>query len=211
MEELKVDIIEKLLQLEPSEKILANAFGNLRVKEKDKKSRWILIAICIVLGGIMGMHTGTVSIFRESVDSISNVLLALFGAIFTGYALLQAFMNKQLLLQLLTDIKVDENTGEKSRLQDINETFVYLMLLYVVAIIASLVVKICLLCIPDDFLFFHNLIMNNVIAGSIIAIYFIFVGIILWRTISFVSSIFYLFNVYAVTQLLELLDDETDK
>lgn len=210
MKGFNVNVIEKLLQLEPSEKLVFKALKGLKAKKKDRKVRWVLIVICMILGSGMGLHCDTVYIFKESVDSILNVLLALFGTIFTGYALFQAFMNKQLLLQLLTDTEIGKNKEEKSRLQDINETFVYLMLLYVIAIIMSLVVKICLFCISNDFLLFSGLIMNNLVAGIAITIYFIFVGIILWRTISFVSSIFYLFNAYAVAQLLEILDDGSE-
>ncbi|MCI9535526.1 MAG: hypothetical protein HFG53_12120 [Lachnospiraceae bacterium] len=207
MRDFNNNAIEKLLQLEPSEKLLFKAFKGLKVKKKDRKSRRILIMVCIVLGAIVGMHQDTVSIFKESVDSILNILLGFFGIIFTGYALFQAFMNRELLFQLMTDIAKGENGEEKTRLQDINENFVYLMLLYVVAIIISLITKIGLFCISYDFLLFSTLIVNNIIAEIMITGYFIFMGIILWRTISFVSSIFYLFNVYAVAQLLEELDD----
>lgn len=156
---------------------------------------------------IVGIHKETVTIFRESIDAILNVSLALFGVIFTGYSLLQAFMNKQMLLQLLKDTKVCDG-GEKSRLQDINENFVYLMLLYVIAIIVTLIMKIVMFCLPDSFTLFLNMIVNNVIAVSLIAVYFIFIGIILWRTVSFVSTIFQLFNIYAVTRVLEMIDEE---
>lgn len=210
MKDFNVNVIEKMLQLEPSEKLVTEAFKSLKVKKKDRKSRWILIAICIVLGSIIGIHSSTVPIFRECVDSILNVLLALFGIIFTGYALFQAFMNKKLLFQLLKDVKTEKNEEEKTRLQDINETFVYLMLLYIIDVIISLIIKIFLFCLSDDFLLFSSLIMNDIIAGIIIIGYFIFAGILLWRTVSFISSIFYLFNVYAVAQLLEVLDDELE-
>ena len=207
MDNLNLDNIEQLLQSEPSEKLLFKAIRALKVEKKNRKSRWILVVICCILGSIVGIHKETVTIFRESIDAILNVSLALFGVIFTGYSLLQAFMNKQMLLQLLKDTKVCDG-GEKSRLQDINENFVYLMLLYVIAIIVTLIIKIVMFCFPDSFTLFLNMIVNNVIAVSLIAVYFIFIGIILWRTVSFVSTIFQLFNIYAVTRVLEMIDEE---
>ena len=117
-------------------------------------------------------------------------------------------MNKKMLLQLLEDTKVDENGEEKSRLQDINENFVYLMLLQVVGIMTALIIKIVLLCVADNFTLFMSIIINNIIAMGLISAYFIFIGIILWRTVSFVSSIFQLFNIYAVTRVLEMIDEE---
>lgn len=204
---LNIDNIEQLLKSEPSEQLLLKAIKGLRVEKKYKKSRWILIIVCCVLGSIVGIHTDTVIVFRQVIDDALNVMLALLGVIFTGYALLQAFMNKHMLLQLLKDVKTYEG-GEKSRLQDINEHFVYLMLLYITAITFTLIIKVIMFCIPDNFLLFSNLIVNNISAIALIVIYFVFIGIILWRTFSFISTIFQLFNIYAVTRLLEMLDEE---
>lgn len=207
MNNLNIDNIEQLLKSEPSEQLLLKAIKGLRVEKKYKKSRWILIIVCCVLGSIVGIHTDTVIVFRQVIDDALNVMLALLGVIFTGYALLQAFMNKHMLLQLLKDVKTYEG-GEKSRLQDINEHFVYLMLLYITAITFTLIIKVIMFCIPDNFLLFSNLIVNNISAIALIVIYFVFIGIILWRTFGFISTIFQLFNIYAVTRLLEMLDEE---
>lgn len=208
MEEFNADVIEKMLQPEPSEKLLIKTLKAFKAKKKDRRSRMVLIIVCIILGIVIGMHSDTVSILKECIDSILNVLLSFFGIIFTGYALFQAFINKKLLCQLLKDVKTEENEEEKTRLQDINENFVYLMLSFIIVVIISLVIKMCLFCVPDNFLIFSNLIMNNIVSGIAIAFYFIPAGILLWRTVSFVSSIFHLFNMYAVAQLLEILDDE---
>ena len=96
MEEIKIDNIEKMLQSEPSEKLLIAAIKSLKVEKKDKKSRLILLLICFLISIIIGINDETVLIFRESVDSVLAVLLALFGIVFTGYSLLQAFMNKRI-------------------------------------------------------------------------------------------------------------------
>lgn len=210
MEEIKIDNIEKMLQSEPSEKLLIAAIKSLKVEKKDKKSRLILLLICFLISIIIGINDETVLIFRESVDSVLAVLLALFGIVFTGYSLLQAFMNKRMLLQLLKDTKVYGDGQEKTRLQDINENFVYLMLQQIIAILISLAIKIVLLCIADDFGLFTLIMINNAIAIVLITVYCSLVGIILWRTVSFVSSIFHLFNIYAVTRVLEILDGEDE-
>ncbi len=208
MENIKIENIEKLLQSKSSEKLLIKSLKGLRVDKKDRKSRVILIVICIMIAVLIGFCNDTVIILQDSIDVILNVLLALGGMIFTGYALLQAFMNKQLLLHLLSDTKKEKNGEEKSRLQDVNENFVYLMLLYVVIIIESLILKIILLCIPSEFLLYENIVISNIIASILMFFYFLPISIILLRTISFVSSIFNLFNAYAVAQIIEILDED---
>ncbi len=208
MENIKIENIEKLLQSKSSEKLLIKSLKGLRVDKKDRKSRVILIVICIMIAVLIGFCNDTVIILQDSIDVILNVLLALGGMIFTGYALLQAFMNKQLLLHLLSDTKKEKNGEEKSRLQDVNENFVYLMLLYVVIIIESLILKIILLCIPSEFLLYENIVISNIIASILMFFYFLPISLILLRTISFVSSIFNLFNAYAVAQIIEILDED---
>lgn len=208
MENIKIENIDKLLQSKSSEKLLIKALKGLKVDKKDRKSRVALIVICIMIAALIGFCNDTVIILQNGIDVILNVLLALGGMIFTGYALLQAFMNKQLLLHLLSDTKKEKDGEEKSRLQDVNENFVYLMLLYVVIIIESLVLKIILLCIPNEFLLCENIVISNSVASILMFFYFLPISIILLRTISFVSSIFNLFNAYAVAQIIEILDED---
>jgi len=158
---------------------------------------------------MIGTHANTVSIFQEAIDAILNVSLAIFGIIFTGYALLQAFMNKQLLIQLISNTKKG-GAEEKSSLQDINENFAYLMILYTLAVVITLILKIVMLCVPNELAILEDLYINNAIASFAIILYFEFIGIILWRTIGFISTIYQLFNAYAVTQIIEILDEEPD-
>lgn len=209
MSQIKIDNIEKLLRSEPSEKLLIKAIKGLKSNKKNWKSRTILTVICIILGIMIGTHANTVSIFQEAIDAILNVSLAIFGIIFTGYALLQAFMNKQLLIQLISNTKKG-GAEEKSSLQDINENFAYLMILYTLAVVITLILKIVMLCVPNELAILEDLYINNAIASFAIILYFEFIGIILWRTIGFISTIYQLFNAYAVTQIIEILDEEPD-
>lgn len=208
MDNLNIDSIEKLLRSEPSERLLLKAVKDLKAKKKDRKSRLILLLICVILGFTVGWCNNTVSVMRDSVDTILGVLLSVFGVIFTGYALLQAFMNKHLLIQLIKDTKRENGGDEKSRLQDINENFIFLMLVQVIGIIVAVIIKITLLCISDDAMLFTDLATNNMGAALLCIGYFYFNGIVLWRTVAFLSSIFQLFNAYAVTRIIEIIDEE---
>ena len=208
MDNLNIDSIEKLLRSEPSERLLLKAIKDLKAQKKDRKSRLILFLICVILGLTVGWCNDTVSVMRDSIDTILGVLLSVFGVIFTGYALLQAFMNKHLLIQLIKDTKRENGGDEKSRLQDINENFIFLMLLQVIGIIAAVIIKIILLCISDDALLFTDLAINNMGAALLCIGYFYLNGIVLWRTVAFISSIFKLFNAYAVTRIIDIIDEE---
>lgn len=208
MQKLNINIVEKLLKAYPSEELVKSALKDLKVEKKDRNSRIILFFFCLLLGGLVGTNNDTVIIFQESLEIIMNILLALFGVIFTGYSLLQAFMNKQMLRHLLSDIIKNKEGKEESTLQNINQNFLYLMILYVIAIVITLIIRIVLFCIPNSFTLFSEIRSNNLAATGLIAIYFSYVGIIFVRTVSFLSSIFHLFNIYAVTKVIEMLDEE---
>lgn len=208
MDKLNIDNIEKLLQFEPSEKILVRAIKELRIERKNLYQRWIIRITCLLLGLMVGINYNTVRVYQDSVETITNILLALFGIIFTGYSLLQAFMNKNMLLQLLIDEKKSDKEN-KSRLQDINENFTYLMIVILIHIIISLIVRIIIACFSDDFCALPNIMMNNFCAALLISIYYDFTGIILWRIVSFLTSVHHLFNIYAVTRLTEIIEEDS--
>lgn len=113
-----------------------------------------------------------------------------------------------MLIQLLIDEKKEDNGETKSRLQDINENFTYLMTNILAYIIGSLVIRTIITCMPDDFCVFSNATINSFCAAILIIIYYDFTGIILCRIVSFLTSIYHLFNIYAVTRLTEILDEE---
>lgn len=211
VEKLNIENIEKLLHFEPSEKIFIRAIKGLRAKKEDIHQRWIIRIICLILGLIVGFNHDTVRIYQDSVEFSTDMLLAFFGIIFTGYSLLQAFMNKKMLIQLLIDEKKEDNGETKSRLQDINENFTYLMTNILAYIIGSLVIRTIITCMPDDFCVFSNATINSFCAAILIIIYYDFTGIILCRIVSFLTSIYHLFNIYAVTRLTEILDEEKMK
>lgn len=208
VEKLNIENIEKLLHFEPSEKIFIRAIKGLRAKKEDIHQRWIIRIICLILGLIVGFNHDTVRIYQDSVEFSTDMLLAFFSIIFTGYSLLQAFMNKKMLIQLLIDEKKEDNGETKSRLQDINENFTYLMTNILAYIIGSLVIRTIITCMPDDFCVFSNATINSFCAAILIIIYYDFTGIILCRIVSFLTSIYHLFNIYAVTRLTEILDEE---
>lgn len=84
------------------------------------------------------------------------------------------------------------------------------MLLNVVAIIVSLLLRITISCIPEEFVVFKELVYNNITAAFLISLYFYFIITIVWEIKSFVFNIFQLFNAYAGTRVLKLFEDDSN-
>ena len=137
-----------------------------------------------------------------------DIMLGIFGIVFTGYTFFQALMNKQLLVRMLSNNSEDNEDKTKSKLQETNESFVEYMMLNLISIIVSLLLKIILSSIPAEFVAFSKMLTNNIIATLLISLYFYFILTIIWEVKSFIYNVFQVFNMHAGTRVLELFDDD---
>ena len=207
MSVLNVDNVEKLFKSVSSESILLGSFKVF----KPTKTNFIIFFICLIPSVTMGLSKNTINITLDAVGDLLNVILALFGIIFTGYAFFQALIDKQLLIIMInTESVKKENSETISKLQETNKNFVELMMLYIISIIGSLLIKLILNSMPADFLLFSQLLTNNIVAILMIQVYLVFNAIILWRMISFVFNVFQLFNLYAGAKALAIIRNEDE-
>ncbi len=208
--EINIDVLQKLLKKQTSGKLILEALEVFKISKKNWKQQLCLYSISLSVSLVVGISQSTVGVVVDSAQLILDVILALFGIVFTGYALFQALINNELLIRLLCDTNKDEKEEEKSKLQETNETFVKCMLLNILAIMVSLLIRIIISCVPDDFLVFKELVYNNITAAFLISIYFYFIITIIWEVKSFVFNIFQLFNAYAGTRVLKIFENNSN-
>ena len=163
--------------------------------------RWpFWMAICI--------RWETVNIFSESCETILNVVVAMFGTVFTGYSFFQALISEELLVRMVNDTTKDCKGDEKSKLQETNETFIECMMLELFTILISLLLKIIISCVNPEFLLFNQMWKNNTMASILIFVYFYIVAIVLWEIKSFIFNVFQLFNIYAGVKIVGIVKKE---
>lgn len=201
MKESIVKNVEKLAKVGTSEKRLISAFTIFKPTKRNWKKYLYILFLCGIPTYLISTSLETVSLFGEALDIIMDVILALFGIIFTGYAFFQALVNDELLLNMLEESNIKK---KKSKLQETNEFFVELMMLYVVSIMSLVVLRITISAIPDEFVLCNNSLWNNFIAAFLIELYFVFNAFILWETKSFIFNVFQLFNAHTVARVIEL-------
>ena len=78
---------------------------------------------------------------ENSISIFLNVSLTLFGIIFTGYAIFQALLSNKLTLSLFEDTSTSRDNMTKSKLQETNENFVCLMMLFIFGIILNIILN----------------------------------------------------------------------
>ncbi len=210
MSEIKEETIENILKYSPSEKIFIKALSVYKIRKANICENGIILLLCTIISVILGISTNTVMLFTNSVSIFLNVTLTLFGIVFTGYAIFQTLLGNRLIIHLFEDTALTKNKITKSKLQETNENFVYLMMLFIFGIIINVILSIVMPVIPSNYCLFNSIHLCNVAAIILIDIFLYIMGIIVWRMVSFIANMFHLLNAYAVSKLLEALDEESD-
>lgn len=206
-QEIRVDMVEKLFQYTSSNELVEKVKEILKPKWKEKNKYIATIIFCGILSSCVAISKDTMNIFIDLVQNINDVILALFGIVFTGYALFQALIGKEMLRRMInTTVRIGKE--EKSKLQEANESFAGVMILDFICIIVNVVLIIIGKCIPSDTVLFKTMWLNDLLAGFGIGVYFYVVALTLLEVKSFIYNMFQWFNLHAGTRLIELMNQE---
>ena len=208
--EIRLDMVEKLFQCTSSKELVEKAKDILKPTRKEKNKYILTIFFCGILSSCVAISKDTVNVFCDIVQSINDIILALFGIIFTGYALFQALIGKEMLRRMINST-VGTGKEEKSKLQEANELFAEVMTLDFICVITNIVLIIIGKCIPSDAVLFERMWLNNLLAGLGIGFYFYVVALTLLEVKSFIYNMFQWFNLHAGTRLLEIMNQEDDE
>lgn len=212
MSNINEEVIENILESSPSEKIFIKALSVYKINKSNFRENCIIILLCTIISVILGINENTVSLFVNSVSVFLNVTLALFGIVFTGYAIFQTLLSNQLIISLFENTTLSKDNTTKSKLQETNENFVYLMMLFILGIIINIILCIIMPMIPLNYCMFENKTLCSLTAIVLIDIFLYTMGIMIWRMISFIGNIYHLFNAYAVSRLIEAIkEDDEDR
>ena len=209
-QEIRLDMVEKLFQYTSSNELVKKVKILLKPKWKEKNKYIGTIIFCGILSSCVSISEDTVNIFVDIVQNINDVILALFGIIFTGYALFQALIGKEMLRRMI-NTTVGTGKEEKSKLQEANELFAEVMILDFICVITNVVLTIIGKCIPSDAILFKTMWLNNLLAGFGIGFYFYVIALTLLEVKSFIYNMFQWFNFHAGTRLIEIMNREDDE
>lgn len=148
--------------------------GHLKAELLPDKHNWFIFAFSALSGIVLAMFVGTVddtvTLAREISSIFLDVQIALFGCIFAVYSILLAFLSDKYVKKLL----LLDYHSQSSYLSKSTRYYEAALLIYFVAIIFSLTMKIILLCTPEDFLLTSNMVLNESLASFFLAAYFSF-------------------------------------
>ena len=206
---IRIDMVERMFQHTSSNELVNDALKVLIPERKSIKKYFAVILSCSILAVYIAVSKDTVNIFFEIVQILNDIILALFGIVFTGYALFQALIGKEMLIRMINST-VGNGDKEKSKLQESNELFAETMMLNLICVMVNVFLLIVGKCIPVNFCLFENIDINNLIAGIGIGIYLYVITITLLEMKGFIYNIFQLFNFHAGTRVMEILNEKDE-
>ena len=152
---------------------------------KLEKKNLVGFFVPLFIGAIAAIYVATieqtVSITEQICDTLLTAQLSIFACILTVYSLMFALMSDNYIKNMVR-AQADSETSYLKRSISYFENVMYL---YFIAIAASLMVKLVLICISHHFRLTESLLADEIIAGVLLTGYFVFS----FRTIYEVKSI----------------------
>lgn len=129
-----------MLKQTTSKQLIKESIGLIKPDKKIVSLRnAVLIFPSLFLGIMASLNENTILIMKSNVSLVKDVLLAIWGIVFTGYALFQAFIGDEMLVKMLENT-VMEGENRISQLQETNTLFAKVMMLCFIEIFISLLV-----------------------------------------------------------------------
>lgn len=196
-----IDNTIKLGKPYSSSDILLMSMDIFKISKSSCFRKMLFIGITIFLGIRMSKSVDTINIFNDSILIVNDAIVALFAVIFTGYSLFQALIGKNMLLYM---VKEDSKTDpDMSYLQESNLYFAKVMMIQFATIILNLFIILILKALPYDWCLVSSNKTNEIFSSVLIAISFNFNFEVLWETKSFIFNVFQLFNMHAMSRVLD--------
>jgi len=159
----------------------------------------ISIFLSISIAIPIGISQETVRVFSETVDMLNNLFVAFIAMQMGAYALFQALLSDQLIWELYKN-------GDM--LDEANNSFLGVMLLFWFGIMINIVLIIVMKMIPEDMLLFNELWINNVVAIILVIVYLIFHIRVLFEVRNFAINLYRVFVAYNKISILKSLEDK---
>jgi hypothetical protein len=206
--------IEEYIDIEPAEKMILNAFKELKLKndsedskyyEMDKVFTMLIILIALLISIFVGFSNNTISIFISILELLVSILLGIFGIIFTAYSILLAFLNENY-IKKLSQIKQDNDNV--SYLKKSTTYYESVLFLYFTGMFISIIVLILVKVMDVNFTLTENLLFNNLLASILLFIYMFYTLRIIYELKSTIYNTITLFRVSISYKLIDFAKEE---
>ena len=199
MEINEIENIKELNDKRTKDEIVKNAISELKFSKNTLIQNIGCIVVSCMLSFFAAFRSNTVIVSKNSFEMFLTIDLAFIAMILGSYAVFQALMRDEIILQLIKD---KNNILKKS-----NRTFVNLSIIYIVIILVTAILIIITNMICEDMILF-NCIFSDICCFVMLSIYYSFNSILIFENINFVINLYRMFNVYNSYRALEMLEKD---
>jgi len=201
-----ITVIEDLLSIETSNKMLIDSFKEILPTKNNCLSSAILLIVCGLFSLIVGFNFNTVQIMIEVVDLATTVILTILGINFTVYSIMIVFMNDNFIEYLAkNEESCQEKLKKESSLVHRIRYFESILFLYAVGLFISFLILVGLKIIDQDFLLVESILMNNILATGLIFLYILFTVRLIYEIKATIFNTIVLFRGYLASKIIELI------
>lgn len=158
----------------------------------------------LILACFVAQNADTIFLEEKIITLFHDIIIALFGIIFTGYALFQALISDKLLFEMIKQRSDKEEYN--SYIEESNGYFAEVMMAQFLVIIIDLIIRIFVGILPDQWVLFKNNMMNETFAGALIVVSIYLNVEVIWETKSFIFNMFQLFNGHAMARVIDMIN-----
>lgn len=195
--------LEELIDRRKNTKIFKDAINEIKIGKKNKWQYALSILLSSVFAFLIANTEYTGLIYVEISDKLLDISLAFVAMILGSYSIFQALMSRELVKLL---IKSDSNLLKKS-----NQSFLYLVILFVANIVINFGIICILKILPGDFLLVENVAGSNLVAFILIFLHFLFNLLLILEVITFALNLYRMFCVYNTLQAADAIAEEKEE
>lgn len=195
--------LEELIDSRKNIEIFKDAINEIKIEKKNKWQYVLSILLSSIFAFLIANTEYTGLIYVEISDKLLDISLAFVAMILGSYSIFQALMSRELVKLL---IKSDDNLLKKS-----NQSFLYLVILFVANIVINFGIICILKILPGDFLLVENVVVSNIVAFILIFLHFLFNLLLILEVITFALNLYRMFCVYNTLQAADVITEEKEE
>ena len=180
-----------------------------RIHTRQKELVWSSLFICAGVDShnIIARSEETVSLAGKICGILLDVEIALFGCVFAVYSILLAFLSDEYVKKLLEiDYYRQTNYLRKS-----TKYYEAALFIYFVAIGISLVYKLTIECMPQNFALINSELANEIVAGVLLFPYFAYSLRTIYELKSIVGNTLLLFRASIQYKIIAFVKEDKEE
>lgn len=182
--------------------------------KKGNKLIWIISLILGLAFSLIAFHPNTVQFFLQYIEISIDLLLALLAIQVGAYALFHALLSKEVIVILFEsedkDTKKEDGTPD-NLLNSSNRQFIGSILIYFYMMIISVLVKMLVSLVPNDFCLFPSLVLTNFSAFILMIVFFTATFRVLLESRNFFTNLYEIIRIYCITVIKEAYDNTNNQ